>query len=54
MIARIIDADVKNLAARLSNFITTAGRYHSNSPQMYEWAEVTKIGINDPTVLILG
>lgn len=28
--------------------------YHSNSPQIYEWADVTKIGVSDPRVPMIG
>lgn len=45
---------VKNLATRESKFAMTAGIYHWDSPQMYEWADVTKIGVNAPSVPMMG
>ena len=54
MVARMKAAETKNLAARESNFIITFGMYHSKLPQMYECADVTKIGVRAPKVPIIG
>lgn len=54
IVARMKAAAVKNLAARESKFPMTAGMYHSKLPQMYWFAEVTKMGVSEPRVPIIG
>lgn len=55
IVAKIMLAPVKNLAARLSNLATIAGMYHSKSPpHTYSFADAKKIGMSAPRVPITG
>jgi hypothetical protein len=54
MVASMNDAPVKNLAPRFPKLEMTAGMYHSKDPQMYMWAEVTKMGVKAPRVPMIG
>ena len=54
MVASMKEKAVKNLAARDSKLAMTLGMYQSKVPQMYMFAEVTKIGVKAPRVPMTG